>query len=274
MVRAIIVILALLVGTVAQAQWAPCRQGGQCSVSILNGQTLNVSGTYTCSAGSGSNCFVMSTQGSRFKYGSGASDYFTFDGTYMEIVGNLKIDGTVTNNGQASWFLPAGVTANSGAVGAAGPNTNVGGSLYVDTTNVGNVGSGEDDLISRTMAANVLRATGRRVVITATGTTANNANAKTLKVYFGGTAIATLSLPTGIAGHWRARAQVVRTGSSTQKYEVSIEVLDSADGSRDAGATAIGTLAVTESGTIVVKTTGEGVANDDIVAQMQTIDFL
>lgn len=247
--------------------------GAKTFSATLGVVAVSATGTFTCTIASGSNCFSMATQGSRFKYGSGSSDYFTFDGTYMEVVGNLKIDGTVTNNGSASWFLPAGVTANAGAVGAAGPNVNIGGSIYGDTTDVGNVGAGEDDLISRSAAASILRATGRRMAIFAAGTAANNANAKTLKFYVGASAIATLVLPTSTPLNWRVRATVIRTGSSTQDYEVTAQAIDSSDGSIDATTTAIGTLALTETSAITVKTTGTAVSDNDIVASFQTIDF-
>ena len=67
-----------------------------------------------------------------------------------------------------------------------------GGVLNVNTTAVGNVTTGEDNLITYSLPANTLSVNGMALRIVAWGLTANNANAKTLKVYFGTVVIGTL----------------------------------------------------------------------------------
>jgi hypothetical protein len=85
-----------------------------------------------------------------------------------------------------------------------------------------NVGAGEDDLISGTIPANLLATTGFGVRITAKGTTANNANAKTLKLYFDTAVILTNSLTVSVAGKWITTAEVYSTGTDAQDYFASL----------------------------------------------------
>src|SRR5207248_3063950 len=76
------------------------------------------------------------------------------------------------------------LTAGSGAQSGKAPVC-----IFVSTTAVSNVGTAETDLITYTMPANTLSANGQRVRITAFCTTAANANLKTIKIYFGATAL-------------------------------------------------------------------------------------
>lgn len=132
-----------------------------------------------------------------------------------------------------------------------------------DPTAIGNVGTGEDDLIAETIPANVLNVFGGYVRITAWGTKANNADTKTLKLYFGSTAILTHALGTSAAGVWKIEAIVVRTGASTQKY---VAVMTGTDEDQESG-----TSAQTETAGIIVKCTGEATSNNDILCEHLSI---
>jgi len=138
---------------------------------------------------------------------------------------------------------------------------------FLSTTNVGNVGGGEDDLISTSLPANALEDVGDCVRIRAWGTVANNANAKTLKLYFGATAIASQSLTASQAGRWMIEAIVMRTGSDTQEsWALTIESLAALAAGKHAQEVN-SALAIDEDAAITVKCTGTGVADNDIVQE-------
>jgi hypothetical protein len=136
----------------------------------------------------------------------------------------------------------------------------------VTTTAVGNVGTGEDDLISRTLAANTLDINGKGVRITAWGSKGNTANAKTLKLYFGTTAILTHSLGTSALGNWKIEALVFRTSSNAQDYIADLTGTDT-DQER-------GVMTETDTAAITVKCTGEATDNNDINHEGLLIEVL
>lgn len=130
----------------------------------------------------------------------------------------------------------------------------------VVSANVGNVGSGEDNLQTVAIAAGRLKA-GNVVRIVAWGVTANNAAAKTVKLYFGSLAILTKALTTNQAGTWRIVADVTITATDTQEYSAQL---------LQGGTTTL--IEVTNGGhtqddgaEITVKCTGTASADNDIV---------
>lgn len=149
------------------------------------------------------------------------------------------------------------------------------GAMNSQSTAVGNVGTGEDNLHTFDVPANSLVVTNRKLVWEGAGTLANNANAKTLKVYFGSVAVFTLAAPAGLLGvavEWRGAGRMVRTGSSAQRYEVSIRFSVAATGAVLEYAFQ-GTLTQTETAAITIKATGEATSNNDIVQNLSTIRF-
>lgn len=137
---------------------------------------------------------------------------------------------------------------------------------------VGNVGSGEDDLQTVTLPANALEAITRGIRITAFGTAAGNANAKTLKLYFGSQLIFSVALTINLANSWRFDAIVLRTGSSTQKW--SYMFTDSYAGGAVFGYTGNGTATQTETGTITIKLTGTATSDNDITCEGLLVEML
>ncbi len=137
----------------------------------------------------------------------------------------------------------------------------------IDVAAVGNVGAGEDDLVSEALTAALLASNGHAVRITAWGTMAANANVKTLKLYFGATALVTVSYGFNDAT-WRVDALVVRTGAATQDAHAEYQ-----DDIPDAKQT-VSTPAETLANAITVKCTGEGVADNDIVQEGLIIEYL
>lgn len=213
-------------------------------------------GANTCNAIDTLNGLYLVGGGTIRRYDTGTgfmSD--TFDGTKWSVNFPFQTTAATISSGMGT----------SGTVAPAITKANV------NTTNVGNVGTGEDNLIVyNAMPANAMSANGKGVEITAWGTNANNANAKTLKLYFGAQVILTTSLTTNQAGFWRITANVIRTGSSTQDYTAQL---------LQGGTTTLidvesGTSAITDTANIIIKCTGDATADNDIVQEGLLVKFL
>ena len=139
----------------------------------------------------------------------------------------------------------------------------------VNTTAVGNVGAGEDTLITYDLPANTLNTNGAGVRITAWGTVANNANGKTLKVYFGATVILTDGITAGAATRWYVTGLVFRTAVDAQDYVTY---------GNDQGATTpdinVGTATEDDGAAITIKCTGEATSDNDIVQEGLLVEVL
>lgn len=141
--------------------------------------------------------------------------------------------------------------------------------LTINTTAVGNVGTGEDVLMTYTLPASTLGADGRALRVTVWGITAGNGNTKTIKFYFGSTSV-TLNPVTAApnAQVWRAQALIARTGATAQEM-----ILTAQAGVVNEVASRT-TPAETMSGAIVVKCTGEATSNDDISQKGLLVELL
>lgn len=147
------------------------------------------------------------------------------------------------------------------------------GVLQKNLTSVGNITTGEDDLMSYTVPASLLSVNTDEIIWLFSGYTANNANAKTLKVYAGGTLLATATLPISISptGYFQGVVVISRTGSSTQRANGEVEYWTSATAKSSVRiATA---LTLTDTSTITLKLTGEATATNDIVQWTNKIIF-
>ncbi len=139
----------------------------------------------------------------------------------------------------------------------------------VDLTTVGNVGAGEDDLITFNLPADTLDANLKGVRITAWGKKADNANAKTVNIYFGSTMLS-VALTASELGEWRAVAEVFRTGVGAQKFHAIIQDAPTVT----TGDQADGTLAEDETAAIIIKVTGTATADDDIEQEGLLVELL
>lgn len=140
----------------------------------------------------------------------------------------------------------------------------------VNTTAVGNVTTGEDNLMTFAMPASTFSAAKKGVQIVAWGTAANNANAKTLKLYFGTVAILTISLTVSQAGVWRISAEVFSTGTDAQDYVAQL---------LQGGTTTLvdvenGSLTQDDGAAITIKCTGDATATDDIKQEGLLVRYL
>jgi len=131
----------------------------------------------------------------------------------------------------------------------------------INTTAVGNVNTGEDDLITYSVPAGTLAADGDSLEISAWGTFAANANNKTIKIKFGATTILDTGAVAANSGNWVIRATVVRTGAATQQCFATL-VTDNATLTDIAKYT---TAAETLANAITLKCTGEATTTNDII---------
>lgn len=138
---------------------------------------------------------------------------------------------------------------------------------------VGNIGTGEDDLITYSLPANAFSNNNKGIRYTAWGTFANNGNTKTVNVKFGTTTVATIVHNTSTIRRWYASAIVIRTSSGNQDYVAYINT-SSTTGLTTSGPIEIGTSTQTDSSAITVKCTGTGTNNNDVVQEGSLIEFL
>lgn len=156
-------------------------------------------------------------------------------------------------------------------VGTGTATATIIGTLTTNTTSTGTAADvNETDLWTYTLPANALSANGRGVRITVHVTTAADANAKTIRVYFGGTPIANsatvLTAPNNVG--YYAVLTVIRTGASAQVM-FGVQNLSTA-----AIAQNTTTLAIDTTAAIVIKLTGQnGVATaNDVVFKAAMVE--
>jgi hypothetical protein len=138
-----------------------------------------------------------------------------------------------------------------------------------NVTSTGNIGIGEDDLHSYTVAANTLSTNGDSLHLTAGGTFAATANNKQLRVKFGATNVFDSgSLVTAVATDWSVVCDVFRTGAATQKAICTFTSDNSMMLPQDVDYT---TPAETLTGAVTFRLTGEATANDDIVNEVSKV---
>jgi len=130
-------------------------------------------------------------------------------------------------------------------------------------TVVGNVGTGQDVLMTYTLPANTLGGSGC-VKKEFAGTSANNVNAKTVEVYLAGGLINTITLTTSAINAWEGYVLICSTGTNTQRYWTRL--------TKNGGTTGVyqGTGALDTTGTIVMDVRGTATADNDIT---QTADI-
>lgn len=217
-----------------------------------------------------------------------------FDGTTGKLIQNWTSNApTCTDSGNCSW--PGGITANGGIsaltnsnnifgvntyayLGAANDALRVQTTANVSTTAVGNIGAGVDPLISYTLVANSLTQAGRGIRLTAWGSVANVANAKTITCGFGATSttlagVSNVVSATSGANNWKVVVEIARTGASTQDMNGLL--------TGNIGATSvftydqeIATAALTETSTIAVGCMCEATNNNDCVQEGMTVEAL
>lgn len=160
--------------------------------------------------------------------------------------------GSLTTLGASKLGIQAGSSSNDAAVG---------GVLYKTYANVGNVGTGEDTLLSYSLPANTLSVNGMSLRGYLHIGAVSNANSKNIAVKFGSTEFLSFDFPISASAILIVEFRIIRTGATSQivsgKYIYSGAV-------KEAGAFSSGASA-TLSGAVTVACTGEAVANNDVI---------
>jgi len=206
-----------------------------------------------------SSCFFASTAARLTVTETGSADY-----TFVSKCHGIGSGGGFSLPGSNSRVdgVQAGNATGAGSVGSGWARLE---SVHVA---VGNVGAGTDDLQTYPLPAKALDIAKRTVRVKAWGTTANNANAKTVTLNVGGQVVMTQALTTNIAGTWRIDCEIIKTGTDTQ--DIFAELLQLATiihkqtitaGTQDDGAA------------ITIKCTGDATDNNDIVQEGMIVEI-
>lgn len=178
-------------------------------------------------------------------------------------------DFQVLVNGASGAFVTPLIINSAGAVaikaGTSSSYAKAGGALFYSTTAVGNVGVGDDVLMTTSIPANSLATDGDSIEGYASGTFATSANNKRIRVKFGATTIFDSgALAITSASDWILNFRVIRTGAATQKCCVNLSTSSATLSAYADYATAAETL----SGAVTMTVNGEGTADNDIVAEL------
>lgn len=145
----------------------------------------------------------------------------------------------------------------------------VGGNLTTNTTDVGNVGTGVDNLQSYSVPAGTMSQDGDYIEFSITFTFAENANSKQVRVVYGGTEVYASGAQAQSGGSMTVIGKVIRTGATTQK----VTVIAISGAALFVDVSNYTTAGETLSGAVILKGTGEAVSNDDIVQVVTTVKF-
>lgn len=143
--------------------------------------------------------------------------------------------------------------------------------LNTNTAQVGNVGAGQDDLMTYTLPANTLANNGDKLEFKMVFTFAANANLKEIGLWFGGSDFYHSSSENQNDGSLTIRGTIARISSTSQL--TTIEQVGS-DGSLFTTHSEYYPAAEDLTTNLVVKATAIGVSNNDIVQILSTIDYI
>ncbi len=150
---------------------------------------------------------------------------------------------------------------------ATAKKATLGGAIKEYFTSVGNITTGEDDLFTYTTEANIFGTNGDNIKGQYSGRYAANANNKTIRLYFAGTALLDSGALANSDVGWRIDFTLIRVSATVVRYSVQFNY----DGNAN-GVVAVGELTgLTLSGTNILKITGEATDTNDIVATMGTV---
>jgi hypothetical protein len=190
----------------------------------------------------------------------------------------FSLAGTVSGGGNqinnvvigASTPLAGTFTTLQGQAGNSASNIRAMGLLTAQVAATGNGADTTEDILQTfSLPANVLDAVGRGVRIKAWGTFANNADGKTVRIYFGANVYTSTSLTTANVA-WCIWADVFKTGSNTQT------AIGTGNFGNSTPATNSTAPNQTDTSAITIKITGQAtVANaNDIVCQGMTVEMI
>lgn len=180
----------------------------------------------------------------------------------------VMLGNTSVTEVKSSGKFTSGVGTGSGTATLIGV-------VSVNTTAVGNVGAGTDDLMTYTLPANSQSANGKGVRVTAWGSTAAVAGAKTIGAVIGSTVIAAHDVSAGaVIVKWHLVVEILRTGANAQICTASFVYNQTGFGG--AARTESVTSAEVDTAAIILKVTGNSAnaANNDIVQTGMLVEFI
>ena len=269
--RAVLVVVSLSYAASAVAvEYVP---GFSAAVKAL-GTCLSVAGTtvtVSCTSAFGTQTITGTPTWSSAQTFPGLTLSGTISGTptwaSAQTLPGLTLTDTLVMGGRAITGIDDTSTVNLGSSSSTGTLCAV---ANVNTTAVGNVGAGEDDLMTYSLPANTLTATTRVIRVTAWFTTAANGNTKSFAAYWGA---ASLTIVTAAAWSGQtafATLYIIRTGANTQDF-----YLHGGDAAGPTFRMPLRTTATeTESGAVTLKFTGESgsSATDDAVNRFMMVE--
>ncbi len=253
---------------------------------------IGTPGTLSSTVASGSDAFAVGTSGGRVRIAPTGTDanafldygvrkgvtgifssanFSTNNGDIAAVSNNGNVAVVVVDSNNLTQFSATSSGLCKGALGMSGTLGEFQRKVTLSSTAVGNTTTGEDVLIPYTLVGTVLRPVGSMVRIRAWGSTANNINAKTLKLYWGTAVILTTSLATSIASNWVVDATIINTGSNTQDVMAELRQIVAAGAS--VGDIEIGTAVQDDGNPNVIQLTGEATDTDDIVQEGLFIEW-
>lgn len=145
-----------------------------------------------------------------------------------------------------------------------------GGTLYSNSTRVGNLGGGEDDLMTYTVSAGQLAANNSRLEVYGTFDV-DTGGANTLKFYWNGVAVYNSGSVTPSNANIDMHATIIRTGATSQNIIIRLITSSTTHTERVVQTTGTATL----SGTVVLKWTGQdaGSTDDDIAQTWGAVEY-
>lgn len=197
--------------------------------------------------------------------------------------GNIKQAATTSATGVvelATTTEAKAGTDTSRAITAEGSRAAHGYTLFDHYADVGNVGTGEDDLYSDTLPAGLLAANGDKIRAFYAGYWVDHAsNTRNLRAYFGGTQFWTTSAYVSNPGYnaaFSVNVEVIRVSSTTIRCSVNgaVPPLTALSALPITAATYTEQTGFTLSNTQVLKLTGEATSDNDIVAGMAYAKFI
>lgn len=221
---------------------------------------------------------IYSSGSKTLDYDASSSGIHNFRiGTSIEV--SIQADTMTFNSGSndpvLSWATDGALKLTNGRFGVEAGNASskvaqVGGTIDVNTTTVGNVGTGEDDLITYSVPANILSTNGDAIQFVVAGNFDTSLVNKRVRIYFGATAIFDTGTLTTPAGDWAAYGTIVRTGATTQRAVVFWEsAATTLPGSCD-----YTTPGETLSGAVTFKVTGEASNTNDVQEFFHVIKWM
>lgn len=240
---------------------------GPGSITIANSGVLDLSGQ------TGSIALAIGAAGTDLAWNIGATTTLNVPDASSTARGVINT-GAQTLAGRKTFNIHPLVRPGSVAESVTAGRVVVG--FLFNGTAAQNTGAGEDDLQSVTLPADSLDTNdSSRLRIQAWGTFAANANAKITRLYFGATELTELNGSVN-DGPWYIEALVVRTGAGNQS--VICRGFSKASAA-SAAAFSLTTMTVTTpaetlTAAVTIKTTGEGVANADIISSGLSVEVL